>query len=241
MIPYHPLAELFPLIEGAEFDALVADIKDNGLREPIVMLEETVLDGRNRLRACDASGVQPRFVQFDGDDPLRYVISKNLRRRHLRDSQRALIAARIANLPWGANQGGKPVGAVTQSEAAQLLAVRERTLRWGRTVCRSAVPEIVALVEVGALSVSAAGQVAGAFSHPKQKSLARAGVPAIVAAARKARSKQGRQGRSEYSILWSCVDAICEALEARRLDRADIAASDLRRHIARVAADRRQP
>jgi hypothetical protein len=65
----HPLANLFPLLEGSEFEELVADIKANGLVEPIVMFEDKILDGRNRYRACLAAGVEPAFRPFMGDDP----------------------------------------------------------------------------------------------------------------------------------------------------------------------------
>ena len=66
----HPYADILPLLEGEAFDALVADIKANGLLEPITIYEGMILDGRNRLRACEAAGVEPRFVDYDGDDPL---------------------------------------------------------------------------------------------------------------------------------------------------------------------------
>jgi ParB-like chromosome segregation protein Spo0J len=96
----HPLANLFPLLEGSEFEELVADIKANGLVEPIVMFEDKILDGRNRYRACLAAGVEPAFRPFMGDDPLAYIISLNLRRRHLTAEQkRELIAGLIKAAP----------------------------------------------------------------------------------------------------------------------------------------------
>jgi N6-adenosine-specific RNA methylase IME4 len=100
-IPFHALSEIFPSLIGPEFDALVDDIRDNGLREPIVLFDGQVLDGRNRYRACQAADVEPRFETYEGDDPVRYVISLNLRRRHLDESQRGLASARLENLPRG--------------------------------------------------------------------------------------------------------------------------------------------
>src|SRR3954453_18196652 len=101
---FHPLANLFPLIDGAEFDELVADIKLHGLHEPVVLFEDKVLDGRNRLRACEAANVAPIFTVYTGNDPISYVVSVNLRRRHLNESQRAMVAAKLATLQLGDNQ-----------------------------------------------------------------------------------------------------------------------------------------
>src|SRR6476620_1526288 len=58
---FHPLANLFPLMEGREFEELVADIKANGLHGCTVVLDDQILDGRNRYRACIAAGEQPLF------------------------------------------------------------------------------------------------------------------------------------------------------------------------------------
>jgi ParB-like chromosome segregation protein Spo0J len=74
-LEFHPLANIFPLVEGAEFDELVADIREHGLHEPIVVYEDKILDGRNRLRACVAAGVEPAFIPYTGDDPISYVVS----------------------------------------------------------------------------------------------------------------------------------------------------------------------
>ncbi|MCA9300447.1 MAG: ParB N-terminal domain-containing protein, partial [Phycisphaerales bacterium] len=92
----HPAAAIFPAINGEEFDQLVEDIRERGLLEPIVLDgENRVLDGRNRLRACQAAGVEPQFTTYDGDDPVGFVISMNIRRRQLTASQRAALAAEL--------------------------------------------------------------------------------------------------------------------------------------------------
>jgi ParB-like chromosome segregation protein Spo0J len=89
-IPFHPLADIFPLIEGEEFNDLVEDIKANGLHEPIVVYEDQILDGRNRYRACLEAGVEPLISNFEhmrptreGISPESVVVSQNLHRRHL--------------------------------------------------------------------------------------------------------------------------------------------------------------
>lgn len=88
VMDFHRFADIFPLLAGPEYDELVSDIRVSGLIEPIVTYEDKILDGRNRYRACRDACVEPRFISFDGDDALAFVISLNLRRRHLNESQR---------------------------------------------------------------------------------------------------------------------------------------------------------
>lgn len=96
-LPFHPLAELFPLMEGAEFNALVADIKKNGLHYPIFLYEGKILDGRNRYRACLAAGFEPAVRNGDSwiGDPAGFVISRNIHRRHLAAKQRRELIAKL--------------------------------------------------------------------------------------------------------------------------------------------------
>ncbi len=79
-----------------ELESLAADIKQNGLHNPIVIAGNQILDGRNRLKACEIAGVTPTFTEWNnGHDILGWIISQNLHRRHLNDDQRAMIAARL--------------------------------------------------------------------------------------------------------------------------------------------------
>jgi ParB-like chromosome segregation protein Spo0J len=64
----HPLAEMFPLLKDAEFDDLVEDIRKHGLREPIILFEQKVIDGRNRERACIKAGVESRYCPMEFDN-----------------------------------------------------------------------------------------------------------------------------------------------------------------------------
>lgn len=92
----HELARYFPLLWGQDYQDLKADIRDQGLLEPITLFEGKVLDGRNRLRVCKELGIEPKFRDFEGKGTaLDFVISINLMRRALTPGQKAAVVARL--------------------------------------------------------------------------------------------------------------------------------------------------
>jgi len=95
---YHEIANIFPMMQDDEYERLKDDIAINGQLEPIVLYEGKVLDGRNRYKALCDIGLKTDFEEYQGDQPLSYVISKNLHRRHLTASQRAIMATDIKPL-----------------------------------------------------------------------------------------------------------------------------------------------
>lgn len=161
VIEFHPVADIFPLMTGEEFEALKADIAANGLREPIWLHSDgRIIDGRNRYRACCETGAGTRFRTWDGQGTLvDFVVSLNLHRRHLSESQRAMVAARLANGSHGGDRRSDQVAnwqLVSQLQAAELLGVSERSLSRANAVRSQGRPEVVQAVEQGALPVSVA-------------------------------------------------------------------------------------
>ena len=94
---FHPIAEIFPLLESDELERLAADIKANGLHHSLWTYEGKILDGRNRWLACQIAGVEPRVRKYEGASPFAFVVSENLERRHLSVTQRVAMA--VEGLP----------------------------------------------------------------------------------------------------------------------------------------------
>jgi N6-adenosine-specific RNA methylase IME4 len=177
----HPLADIFPLMDAEGLAALADDIAKHGLREAIVTFDGMILDGRNRLAACERAGVSPRFSSYEGDDPLAFVLSLNLQRRHLNESQRAMIAARLETMKWGRPQ--KETTGITRAAAAERLNVAPRTVARAAVVEREAAPELRAAVDAGKLAVSAAAQAVGLPPERQAEIAARAAAGESRAAA----------------------------------------------------------
>jgi N6-adenosine-specific RNA methylase IME4/ParB-like chromosome segregation protein Spo0J len=212
-LQFHPLAEIFPLVEDTEFDELVADIKANGLHEPIVVYEDKILDGRNRYRACEAAEVEPTFTVYQGDDPVSYVISLNLRRRHLDESQRAMVAAKLATLKRGDNQHS-PIGETSQAKAAELLNVGKRSVERAAEVRDRGAPELVHAVEQGEVSVSAAAVIAGQSIEEQRQILAQVEPRLIVKEAQKINARKAEKRHAERIAKLVAISNNSSALPA---------------------------
>ena len=113
---------------GDDYKELLEDIRANGLRELLILYEDKILDGRNRLMACLEAGVEPRYRPLPaGEDPLAFVISRNLHRRHLTTQQRSAIAAELAKMKVG-RPGKASVDAISDAQAAKAMKVSERSV-----------------------------------------------------------------------------------------------------------------
>ena len=129
----HPLSAAFPAMSADDFQALKDDIESNGQREPVIVLDGMVLDGWHRYRACTELGLKVTQFTFPAtDDPVAFVLSHNLHRRHLTASQRA--AAVVACTEWTPpNIGRRRVEpsstlAKTNAEMAKAAQVTPRTI-----------------------------------------------------------------------------------------------------------------
>lgn len=155
----HPLCTLFPRLSGAEFDALRDDIKENGLRQPIVLHEGMILDGGNRYRACIEAGIEPTFERFGGGSLVSFVLSANLHRRHMSPGQQAAIVASAQDWAKAQAHGGDrksdqaamlPVDTV--ADRAAQSGASERTQRMADKVAK-ADPDLAKKVAHGEMSL----------------------------------------------------------------------------------------
>jgi len=186
--PFHPLADIFPLMDESELRELANDIYENGQEDPVVLAYGQILDGRNRALAFDILETEhpdedwtPDYeditsVIASGVDPLQYVLSKNLHRRHLTTGQKALIGVKIkeieadrakarreANLKTG-NKSPDPE-LIPEREgdardlAAKSLGISGKSIDAAEAVTEHGVPELQEAVRQGKVAVTPAAKV----------------------------------------------------------------------------------
>lgn len=187
-----------------EFDGLVADIAAHGLREPIMLLDGKIIDGRNRYRACIKSNTPVDVAYYrpltDGD-PLEYVLSKNLHRRHLSESQRAMVGASLPVRKPGRPKNEPEQGDLpekSKKEITTLLNVGERSIESAKRVIAHGTPELTEAVRSGHISVSSAER-ASTLDPEKQAEVVRRAVAGEENAARTV-IKQGVRENKEAAL-----------------------------------------
>jgi len=179
-LQFHEIANIFPLMSEDDFDGLVEDIRKNGQLEDCELFEGKILDGRNRYRACLLAGVDPRVTQVNPEDPVSYVVSKNLHRRQLTPSQVSMVGDTLREIfdlrakerqkesikdrdekGRAKSTGGNSTttGQKARDEAGKAVGVSGSLIDHARKVRTKGTPELVKAVEEGRMSVSAAAKL----------------------------------------------------------------------------------
>ena len=197
----HEYADLFPMMGENEISRLSQDIKENGLSDSIITFEGKILDGRNRFKACQMVSIEPVFKEYDGSDPLAFVISHNLHRRHLTESQRAMIASSVATIRHGGERGNQYTGGKSsidglakltnkdRTQAAKELNVSTASVDRARRIQRDGITELQDMVNSGEVTVYAAQSVSKLPEQEQRKAVS-GGVSGVKEAAKKASTKE---------------------------------------------------
>lgn len=157
------------MMSASEFARLKADIEVNGQREDVVVWRGLLVDGRNRLRACEELDIEPQIAELmDETDPVQYALSHNLHRRHLTTAQRAIVAAKLATLKHG--QHGKEVSNETSLEqATTLLSVSRASAMRAKNVLTNGSDALAKSVEAGHVPVSLAERLLKTGCNAKEQ------------------------------------------------------------------------
>lgn len=159
-ISFHKVSEFFPLMSELELKELAEDIKVNGLKEPITLFEGKIVDGRNRYLACLKAGIEPVFVEWKEKSSLvDFVVSMNLRRRHLTESQKACAAVEVLSFfekeaKERMSKGGKGVELIPQlkgkarDQAGKIIGVSGRYVADAKKI-KEKLPEEFELIKAG--------------------------------------------------------------------------------------------
>jgi len=207
-VRFHPIADIFPMLPEEDLNALAADIQTHGLRDPIWIYEGAVLDGRNRWMACEIAGVQPTTRAYNGNDPVAFVLSTNLYRRHLTQAQKAIVASKAAALGRGRTESNAHRCAFTQDEAAKAAGVSRRSVQNARVVAEQGVPELEREVWDGNIGLKEASEIARAPIEEQPEAIEKA--------------KASRIGQNSGNFEWytplEIIEAAREAMGGIDLD-----------------------
>lgn len=171
----HFLSACWPEISGEDFEYLKDSISNSGLRDSIVLLDGEILDGWNRYRACQAIGMEPHFVPYEGDDPSQYVRDKHTRRSLTLTQRLACIGLMATWAPSSRPNKGAPGAPLLKKDLAKQAGSSERTAQQVMSVIKSGDTETIKEMIDGTLSAKAAdAKVKGHTEKPIAKPKAEA-------------------------------------------------------------------
>lgn len=161
----HPACGALPPLPPKAMDELVSSIKAIGLQQPILRDRDgLILDGKNRLRACEIAKVEPRFAEADlnGTDPLTFVLDLN-RQRLRTPCQLALTAARLATTTVGRPPNISATGGhFDRAAAAQICQVSLAAVDRAKYVLEHGCAELISFLEYGDITLRVAYDAAHA-------------------------------------------------------------------------------
>ena len=211
----HPACVCWPPMSEAEIAELSADIARNGQLFPAILHEGQILDGRNRGLACDRAGIELRTEIYQGDDPVGFVISANLHRRHLPKVELAFIGETLATLKRGGDRGNQYTGGKALSSALPLSKTREqvakelgidpRRIDDASSVRKNCEPHIVEMARTGKIGIQAVAAYGRATPREQQvgadaETVKKGGYAAIKGGASKKKAKQQKGPAPVYHL-----------------------------------------
>lgn len=208
---FHPAANLFPL-DDETIDDLAEDIKAHGLQCPVETCGGKIIDGRRRWLACKMAEVEPDIVAIATEDPVAYVLSLNLHRRHLTPSQKAMVGGRAREMydkaakermKKGGRKGGQSKGMenfpdpsteqTARDAAGKAVGVSGKTVDFASKVIKSGDETLQKAVEKGDVSVAVASKVAE-LPKPAQRAAVKAGKSAMREVAKQVAAQKATKG-----------------------------------------------
>jgi N6-adenosine-specific RNA methylase IME4/transposase len=185
----HPFAAMFPMMTDHELAGLAVDIKQNGQQNPVTLWRGNILlDGRNRIAACKRAGIEPHFDVYEGNNPIRFIVSQNVQRRNMNLEQRALIAAGLYHLAvgkisaglaskvsdleitWGTLADHDPM---SQKEAAEVIGVSLITVARAVAILEKGAPDLIEAVREGRMSIARAYEIATTMPAEEQAEISK--------------------------------------------------------------------
>lgn len=202
--PPHALCLKYRDMTPEEFRDLKEGMRKHGFdpNQPIVLLQDTILDGRHRYKSAKELGLVPVFREYGGEfgTPEAFVEAYNKNRRHLSTSERAMQAAEkvvekvTANLQKSTSQGGNSSRTVGLDQAVKEEAAKAkvgtRTVYSALTVQKHGTTQLKEAVKNGQVSTSDAAKIAKAPKSLQEQALKAVAKQKAVTAAQAVKAKE---------------------------------------------------